>query len=154
MAEFSKYAKYQPFKFYLLISVIACFPVTYAHRTPHLRHHDNPCQRNPDRSSEQHARPCKYQNDTNIRACTTGFRNRRDVPGLKKHRVQLPHPRQVAFLRIAQLTPRPQPFAMTSNPSPLFQIQVKQNNITVSNTPPLAVAAFFRRTCPLHLYYA
>ena len=30
MAEFSKYAKYQPFKFYLLISVIACFPVTYA----------------------------------------------------------------------------------------------------------------------------
>lgn len=30
LAEFSKYAKYQPFKFYLLISVIACFPVTYA----------------------------------------------------------------------------------------------------------------------------
>ena len=25
LAEFSKYAKYQPFKFYLLISVIACF---------------------------------------------------------------------------------------------------------------------------------
>ena len=29
MAESSKYTKYQPFKFYLLISVIACFPVTY-----------------------------------------------------------------------------------------------------------------------------
>lgn len=36
LAEFSKYAKYQPFKFYLLISVIACFPITYAHRSPHL----------------------------------------------------------------------------------------------------------------------
>ena len=30
LAEFSEYAKYQPFKFYLLIFVIACFPVTYA----------------------------------------------------------------------------------------------------------------------------
>lgn len=32
MAEFSEYAKYQPFKFYLLIFVIACFPVTYVAR--------------------------------------------------------------------------------------------------------------------------
>jgi len=37
LAEFSKYAKYQPFKFYLLISVIACFPVTYAHRKTLIR---------------------------------------------------------------------------------------------------------------------
>ena len=39
LAEFSKYPKYQPFKFYLLISVIACFPVTYALRPAHLRDH-------------------------------------------------------------------------------------------------------------------
>lgn len=39
LAEFSEYAKYQPFKFYLLIFVIACFPVTYARGTPLLGHH-------------------------------------------------------------------------------------------------------------------
>lgn len=40
LAEFSEYAKYQPFKFYLLIFVIACFPVTYALRPAYIRDHD------------------------------------------------------------------------------------------------------------------
>jgi len=68
LAEFSKYPKYQPFKFYLLISVIACFPVTYAHRKAHVRHDNNPKPGNPDRGCFKTVRTHEYSNDTNIRS--------------------------------------------------------------------------------------
>ena len=66
LAEFSKYAKYQPFKFYLLISVIACFPITYAPGAPLLRHlHAGP--RGLDRERGQDARPLEHQHDASLR---------------------------------------------------------------------------------------
>lgn len=45
LAEFSEYAKYQPFKFYLLIFVIACFPVTYACGQTYICHNDADARR-------------------------------------------------------------------------------------------------------------
>lgn len=66
LAEFSEYAKYQPFKFYLLIFVIACFPVTYACGQAYIR----------DRRAGQqgfngirceNARAYRHQDNQNIR---------------------------------------------------------------------------------------
>lgn len=65
LAEFSEYAKYQPFKFYLLISVIACFPVTYAHQPAYIRHHDADARRGFIYRLEV-ARSCRRKNDTGV----------------------------------------------------------------------------------------
>ena len=66
LAEFSEYAKYQPFKFYLLIFVIACFPVTYACGPPHLRLHGRRI-RNADRRAGQDSRALEHQHDAPLR---------------------------------------------------------------------------------------
>ena len=63
LAEFSKYAKYQPFKFYLLISVIACFPVTYALRQTLVCNLGLPGQRRQSGECGQDAGALQHQND-------------------------------------------------------------------------------------------
>lgn len=65
LAEFSEYAKYQPFKFYLLIFVIACFPVTYACGPAYIRHHDADARRGFIYRLEV-ARSCRRKNDTGV----------------------------------------------------------------------------------------
>lgn len=69
LAEFSEYAKYQPFKFYLLIFVIACFPVTYAHRQTHVRDDCYPCQRCRPTECVKNARPFFNPHDTALCPC-------------------------------------------------------------------------------------
>ena len=67
LAEFSKYAKYQPFKFYLLISVIACFPVTYACSPTHERHDRTSVARRTHRNREPPIGAHEHQNHPNLR---------------------------------------------------------------------------------------
>lgn len=66
LAEFSKYAKYQPFKFYLLISVIACFPVTYACGPAHVRRDCLSGKRTSDRNAFQNARTYQFEGYTSL----------------------------------------------------------------------------------------
>ena len=66
LAEFSKYAKYQPFKFYLLISVIACFPVTYARCPTYVCYDRHAGQQRSITGGVCHARTCIHKNDTTL----------------------------------------------------------------------------------------
>lgn len=66
LAEFSKYAKYQLFKFYLLISVIACFPVTYAHRPTYVCYYRHTGQQCSITGSICHAWTRLHKNDTTL----------------------------------------------------------------------------------------
>lgn len=67
LAESSKHAKYQPFKFYLLISVIACFPVTYARCTSLIRYVSLPVAGRSDRDGIEDARAQAYHDHADIR---------------------------------------------------------------------------------------
>ena len=66
LAEFSEYAKYQPFKFYLLIFVIACFPVTYACGPPYICYDRHAGQQRSITGGLCHARTCFHKNDTTL----------------------------------------------------------------------------------------